>query len=294
MEFPLPAALTSLAPGKRMPPASKAGSKVTTSRGEVLRFKSPAEFVSTHLCSRRVAVLGARPHSRAPARNEKAPYVDFRGSPARHAIAFQFSENKNIAGFDNVGKSLYTTVRELVENALDACESIRQLPDIEITLEEFDTAALNRLIGVAATERLDAALYERVKTASRKKAPDRPTSSTEDVDGPPSTQATGAHTRWPVAARVGDRDGRRTAARPHPRRACGASGLRPARSGGGRANLTQYPHPERIPFFFFMASAHLEALPADPECLSFVPVHVATARPHACSTHRWRVQGRAE
>ena len=64
-------------------------------------------------------------------------------------------------------------MRELVENALDACESIRQLPDIEITLEEFDTAALNRLIGVTATERLDAALYERAKTVSRKKAPEK-------------------------------------------------------------------------------------------------------------------------
>ena len=34
-----------------------------------------------------------------------------------------FSENKNIAGFDNPGKSLYTTIRELVENSLDACEA---------------------------------------------------------------------------------------------------------------------------------------------------------------------------
>ncbi|RRT55979.1 hypothetical protein B296_00042659 [Ensete ventricosum] len=32
------------------------------------------------------------------------------------------------------GKSLYTTVRELVENALDSAESISQLPDIEMIL----------------------------------------------------------------------------------------------------------------------------------------------------------------
>ncbi|KAM0932364.1 putative DNA topoisomerase (ATP-hydrolyzing) [Dioscorea sansibarensis] len=45
-----------------------------------------------------------------------------------------FAENKNIAGFDNPGKSLYTTVRELVENSLDSAESISELPVIEITM----------------------------------------------------------------------------------------------------------------------------------------------------------------
>lgn len=32
------------------------------------------------------------------------------------------------------GKCLYTSVRELVENSLDAAESIGQLPDIAITM----------------------------------------------------------------------------------------------------------------------------------------------------------------
>lgn len=73
-----------------------------------------------------------------------------------------FADNKNIAGFDNVGavmhssnahlacripyaqdavppllqpgKSLYTSMRELVENSLDAAESINQLPDIQVTM----------------------------------------------------------------------------------------------------------------------------------------------------------------
>ncbi|KAJ0412156.1 hypothetical protein ATCC90586_005769 [Pythium insidiosum] len=45
-----------------------------------------------------------------------------------------FAENQNIAGFDNPGKCLYTTIRELVENALDAAEAIETLPDISVTL----------------------------------------------------------------------------------------------------------------------------------------------------------------
>ena len=44
-----------------------------------------------------------------------------------------FSEHQQIAGFDNPGKSLYTTVREFVENSLDAAESIQVLPDVQVT-----------------------------------------------------------------------------------------------------------------------------------------------------------------
>ena len=49
----------------------------------------------------------------------------------RKSAAEFFTENQNIAGFDNPGKSLYTTIRELVENSLDAAESIGAPPDIE-------------------------------------------------------------------------------------------------------------------------------------------------------------------
>ena len=98
-----------------MAPKAAAGG-IKTSRGEVLRFKSPAEF---------------------------------------------FSENKNIAGFDNPGKSLYTTIRELVENSLDACESVNTLPEIDISVEEIDGAMLNAELGVKNFKRLDSSLFEK-------------------------------------------------------------------------------------------------------------------------------------
>ncbi|KAF3448921.1 hypothetical protein FNV43_RR09638 [Rhamnella rubrinervis] len=60
-----------------------------------------------------------------------------------------FAENKNIAGFDNVSrKSLYTTVRELVENSLDSAESISELPVVEITIEEIGKSKFNSMIGL--------------------------------------------------------------------------------------------------------------------------------------------------
>ncbi|KAH9618145.1 hypothetical protein KSS87_008498 [Heliosperma pusillum] len=71
-----------------------------------------------------------------------------------------FAENKNIAGFDNPGKSLYTTVRELVENSLDSAESISNLPLLEITIEEIGKTKFNSMIGLIDRERVDQALYD--------------------------------------------------------------------------------------------------------------------------------------
>ncbi|KAL5976033.1 DNA topoisomerase 6 subunit B [Asimina triloba] len=76
-----------------------------------------------------------------------------------------FAENKNIAGFDNPGKSLYTTVRELVENALDSAESISELPSIEITIEEISKRKFNTMIGLVDRERVDEELYDDFESA---------------------------------------------------------------------------------------------------------------------------------
>nr|XP_025610366.1 DNA topoisomerase 6 subunit B isoform X1 [Arachis hypogaea] len=75
-----------------------------------------------------------------------------------------FAENKNIAGFDNPGKSLYTTARELVENSLDSAESISELPVVEITIEEINKSKFNSMIGLIDCERVDAELYDDYET----------------------------------------------------------------------------------------------------------------------------------
>lgn len=76
-----------------------------------------------------------------------------------------FAENKNIAGFDNPGKCLYTTVRELVENALDSAESISELPVVEIIIEEIGKSKFNSMIGLVDRERIDQELYDDYETA---------------------------------------------------------------------------------------------------------------------------------
>ncbi|KAL0026624.1 hypothetical protein WJX77_011706 [Trebouxia sp. C0004] len=94
-----------------------------------------------------------------------------------------FAENKNIAGFDNPGKCLYTSVRELVENSLDAAESIGQLPDITITIEEISQKRMNSIRGIDNHERLDEELYHDFETDdARKKRLARETKELEKLE----------------------------------------------------------------------------------------------------------------
>ena len=48
-----------------------------------------------------------------------------------------FAKNRHLLGFDNPRKALLTTVKEAVDNALDACEEAGILPDIEVKIEEL-------------------------------------------------------------------------------------------------------------------------------------------------------------
>ncbi|PWA94800.1 DNA topoisomerase 6 subunit B [Artemisia annua] len=54
-------------------------------------------------------------------------------SPARYLKDYMKSN-----GFDNAGMSLYTTIRELVENSLDAAEFINELPSVQVIIQEID------------------------------------------------------------------------------------------------------------------------------------------------------------
>src|SRR6266478_5501070 len=48
-----------------------------------------------------------------------------------------FTKNRHLLGFDNPAKALLTTVKEAVDNALDACEEAGILPDLIIEIQEL-------------------------------------------------------------------------------------------------------------------------------------------------------------
>ena len=49
-----------------------------------------------------------------------------------------FYRNRDLAGFSDPSRSLYTAVREFVENGLDACDQIGILPDLRLTIKAVD------------------------------------------------------------------------------------------------------------------------------------------------------------
>src|SRR5271155_1274857 len=51
-----------------------------------------------------------------------------------------FTKNRHLLGFDNPAKALLTTVKEAVDNSLDACEEAGILPDLRVEIHEVETA----------------------------------------------------------------------------------------------------------------------------------------------------------
>ena len=88
-----------------------------------------------------------------------------------------FAENQNIAGFDNPGKALYTTIRELVENSLDAAESIQVLPSIQVEVTELSQKSFDAFRGSEECARQDLSLYHKDSQPEGDAAPHK------EVDG---------------------------------------------------------------------------------------------------------------
>jgi DNA topoisomerase-6 subunit B len=53
------------------------------------------------------------------------------------SISEFFTKNRHLLGFDNPQKALLTTVKEAVDNALDACEEAGMLPTLRITIHSI-------------------------------------------------------------------------------------------------------------------------------------------------------------
>jgi DNA topoisomerase-6 subunit B len=75
----------------------------------------------------------------------EAPRPRRRGATAEQMAAKQrdisvsefFAKNRHLLGFDNKRKALLTTVKEAVDNSLDACEEAGLLPDLHILIDQL-------------------------------------------------------------------------------------------------------------------------------------------------------------
>ncbi len=72
--------------------------------------------------------LSAEPRRRATAQSMAAKQRDI-------SVSEFFAKNRHLLGFDNPRKALLTTVKEAVDNSLDACEEAGILPEIWVHIE---------------------------------------------------------------------------------------------------------------------------------------------------------------
>lgn len=55
------------------------------------------------------------------------------------SVAEFFEKNKHLLGFDSPTRGIITTIKEAVDNALDACEEAMVLPDIYIAIKKISS-----------------------------------------------------------------------------------------------------------------------------------------------------------
>ena len=65
-------------------------------------------------------------------RPKYATAVEMAAAQREISIAEFFAKNRHLLGFDNPAKAVLTTVREAVDNSLDACEEAGILPEIAV------------------------------------------------------------------------------------------------------------------------------------------------------------------
>ena len=59
------------------------------------------------------------------------------GKQKEIAVSEFFAKNRHLLGFDNPRKALLTTVKEAVDNSLDACEDAGVLPNLAVVIEDL-------------------------------------------------------------------------------------------------------------------------------------------------------------
>jgi len=73
----------------------------------------------------------------APAPPARATASDLAKKQREISVSEFFAKNRHLLGFDNPSKALLTTVKEAVDNALDACEEAGILPELRVEIVQL-------------------------------------------------------------------------------------------------------------------------------------------------------------
>jgi len=81
----------------------------------------------------------AAPATAPPAKKEAETEADKMAAKQRDiSVSEFFLKNRHLLGFDNLKKALLTTIKEAVDNSLDACEEAKILPEVSVEVKALE------------------------------------------------------------------------------------------------------------------------------------------------------------
>ena len=123
-------------PEPKMPASRRAGSKQSSKSGAETKAAAGRQKKG------RASSKGKSPQPTTPNRKRKPSYATAESlSKAQREISVSefFAKNRHLLGFDNKRKALLTTVKEAVDNSLDACEEAGILPEVHVRIVQTET-----------------------------------------------------------------------------------------------------------------------------------------------------------
>ena len=127
--------------GKIRPEPSMTAKPSASKKGHTARKKNKAKAAPLRAAKAGSSLRGSAKNT-APRRKKKHVYATADSmSKAQREISVSefFAKNRHLLGFDNKRKALLTTVKEAVDNSLDACEEAGILPEIHVRISQSDT-----------------------------------------------------------------------------------------------------------------------------------------------------------
>jgi DNA topoisomerase-6 subunit B len=109
----------------RAKPKTKAAKKAKKKRGTVKRTRTKVKKKSVKKAVKAIPTQEPPVHSTAE---------DMARRQREISVAEFFTKNRHLLGFDNPRKALLTTIKEGVDNSLDACEEAGILPEVKVVI----------------------------------------------------------------------------------------------------------------------------------------------------------------
>ena len=88
--------------------------------------------------SRAAAAPAAKRAAKAAPERTRASADDMARKQRDISVSEFFAKNRHLLGFDNPSKALLTTIKEGVDNSLDACEEAGIVPEIAVEIDQLD------------------------------------------------------------------------------------------------------------------------------------------------------------